>query len=550
MIESPQDLDQELEALYQSYIEKLPQKIEGLEEIWGQLQVQWDACQLTSLQLLTHELASSCNTYGFENLGRAVTQLETSLKPLLATTLEPSPVQKAVVSTQVAALQQLKVETTSTMDDHTPDIVFLKTANAHPLVKNRLIFLVEKDPKQAHAIALQIGHYGYTVQVFDRLDWLEKALVCTQPAATIMDLSFAEVDASGVARITEMQKHFDPPIPLIVISSQNDLPSRLRVVKAGAVAYFTKPLKISSLIDKLDDLTTPTAFEPYRILIIDDNPSLAELNSLTLKKAGMQTVVINNPLQAMQPLVDFAPDLILMDVYMPECTGIELAAVIRQQEAFVSIPIVFLSAETNIDKQMSAMQLGGDDFLTKPIQRRHLVSSVTARAQRSRTLRSFMTNDGLTGLLNHTTLKNQLDLEVDRAARNRVPLSFAMLDLDHFKKINDTYGHSTGDQVLKTLARMLGQYLRRTDIIGRYGGEEFAVILPNTTNQTALKVLDQARTNFAQIKQESDLNEFQCTFSCGIATFPDFTEQKHLNEAADKALYAAKHRGRNCIVCA
>jgi CheY-like chemotaxis protein len=155
---------------------------------------------------------------------------------------------------------------------------------------------------------------------------------------------------------------------------------------------------------------------------------------------------------------------------MVACDGFELATVIRQQEEFVGISIVFLSAESNIGRQLFALRLGGDDFLIKPIEPDHLVSVVTSRVERSRVLRSFMVRDSLTGLLNHTAIKEQLEIQLARTRRLNGKLSFAMLDIDHFKTVNDTYGHSVGDRVLKSLSRLLQQRLRETDIVGRAGG--------------------------------------------------------------------------------
>jgi diguanylate cyclase (GGDEF)-like protein len=129
-------------------------------------------------------------------------------------------------------------------------------------------------------------------------------------------------------------------------------------------------------------------------------------------------------------------------------------------------------------------------------------------------------------------------------------MSFAMIDLDHFKNINDTYGHPTGDRVLKSLARVLQQRLRRTDIIGRYGGEEFAVMLPDTDGSKAAGVLDEIRQDFSQVRQRSEQDEFHVTFSCGIADFPRYQDAAIINKVADEALYHAKHQGRNRVVLA
>jgi diguanylate cyclase (GGDEF)-like protein len=259
---------------------------------------------------------------------------------------------------------------------------------------------------------------------------------------------------------------------------------------------------------------------------------------------------ITDPMSVMAPLAELNPDLLLVDMYMPGCTGLELAAVIRQQQALISIPIVFLSSETDIDKQMAAMERGGDDFLTKPILPGHLISAVSSRVVRLRELRSFMVRDSLTGLLNHTTIKEQLTVEIARAARFEQELAFALLDIDHFKLVNDTYGHPTGDRVLKSISRLLQQRLRKTDVIGRYGGEEFAIILPNTDSLAATQVIEELRAGFAQVRQQGDGVEFRTTFSAGIATYPRYADAAQLNNTADKALYRAKHNGRNRVVLA
>lgn len=416
--------------------------------------------------------------------------------------------------------------------------------------ENRLVFLVEADAPAAQDLARQIGYFGYTVRTFARLTGLKEGVNEAPPAAIIMEMTFSEGKHAGVESLAEIQKARPVPLPVIFISTRDDLGSRLAAVRAGARAYFIKPVDINPLIEQLDLLTAQSVPDPFRVLIVDDSPDVAAYAAKHLEQAGMIAFIVNDPLQVMQPLVEFNPDLILMDLYMPGCTGLELAAVIRQQRDFANIPIVYLSTETDLGKQLEAMRLGGDDFLTQPIEPQHLISSVTSRAQRSRLLRSLMVRDGLTGLLNHTAMKERLEAEVSRARRQNSRLAYAMLDLDHFKSVNDTYGHPTGDLVLKSLARVLQQRLRKSDVIGRYGGEEFAVILPDTDAVNAARVMDGIRTSFAQIRQQSGSAEFSVTFSCGIAACPVCVSAAELNDAADKALYAAKNAGRNRVMLA
>ena len=197
------------------------------------------------------------------------------------------------------------------------------------------------------------------------------------------------------------------------------------------------------------------------------------------------------------------------------------------------------------------MSLGGDEFLEKPIKADHLVSVVKSRLERLRIIRALMIRDSLTGLLNHTSFRGQLKQELDRCNRQKTILALAMLDLDTFKNINDTYGHAVGDSVLKSLSRLLRQRLRKSDIIGRYGGEEFVVILLDVDSESAYKVMDGIREHFAEIQHFApDKGFFSVTFSCGIATFPEFTNATLISDAADQAMYRAKAAGRNQVMTA
>jgi len=151
-------------------------------------------------------------------------------------------------------------------------------------------------------------------------------------------------------------------------------------------------------------------------------------------------------------------------------------------------------------------------------------------------------------LLNHTAIKDLLDGEVAGAIRQKKPLSFAMIDIDHFKQINDSYGHPVGDRVIVSLSRLLKQRLRSSDLVGRYGGEGFAVVMVDADMTTAMKVLDTIRNDFSQLRHLADEKGFSVTFSCGIADISQFPDTTKLSDATDKALYKAKHAGRNRVM--
>ena len=171
-----------------------------------------------------------------------------------------------------------------------------------------------------------------------------------------------------------------------------------------------------------------------------------------------------------------------------------------------------------------------------------------SRAQRYRDLKKLTDRDSLTGLLNHTNILRSLDREISSAARTNTHVVMAMVDIDHFKKVNDTYGHAVSDQVLLRVTHLIRNRLRRTDLVGRYGGEEFAVVMPNTTLETATAILEELRKTCAETEHSSDQGTFKVTFSAGVAEFPGIQTGSELAQAADECLYEAKRTGRNKVV--
>ncbi|MFZ4665340.1 MAG: diguanylate cyclase [Prochlorotrichaceae cyanobacterium] len=576
MANSSPVISAEITRLKQSYCKSLPDKLLKIAESWQRVltfcevmqaenglssqkkrwcSFPWNREEVINLHRLVHNLAGSGATFGLNALGDAAHLLDLFLQSVLQNTYPPTSEQCTQITALIQRLQSISIPSdriintplSNEVPRHSlPHSVY--HPNHHP--QERRIFLLEEDDQESGTLLLQIASFGYRVVLFKTMEALQFAVAQSPPAAIIMDVMFVEDPPTEVQSIKIIQSLSPWPIPILFMSLRDDLIARLKAVRAEGDAYFTKPVNIWQLVDKLDRLVIHHLSDPYHILIVEDDPVLADYYQLILEEAGMKTIIVTNPTEVMEPLIEFKPDLILMDVYMPDCTGLELAAVIRQQETFVGIPITYLSRETDVETQMVAMSLGGDDFLTKPIQPDHLVAAVTSRVQRSRTLRSLMVRDSLTGLLNHTNIKEQLHIEVARSDRHNCPLSFAMLDIDNFKQVNDTYGHLAGDRVIKNLARLLRQRLRQTDILGRYGGEEFAVILTDTDGETAVKVLDAIRLDFGQVRQQLSDTGVSITFSCGIASFPDYLDATHLNDAADQALYKAKRRGRNRTVLA
>ncbi|KOG06006.1 GGDEF domain-containing protein [Pseudomonas syringae pv. aceris] len=409
------------------------------------------------------------------------------------------------------------------------------------------VYIVLQDHERAERLAKQLEFFGLAALSLHNVAEFQRAMAQRHPAAIVMDVDFSG-PGKGLELASQAQEGLEQKLPLLFFSlNETDTPTRLAAVRAGGEEFLTGALEASSLLEKIEVLTCVAQYEPYKVLIIDDSRAQALHTERVLNAAGIVTRVLLDPIQAMSELAEFQPDLIILDMYMPGCTGTELAKVIRHNDRYVSVPIIYLSAEDDQDKQLDAMSEGGDDFLTKPIKPRHLITTVRNRAARARSLKARMVRDSLTGLYNHTHILQLLEDCSFRSRREDKPLCFAMLDIDHFKKVNDSHGHPMGGRVIKSLALFLKQRLRKTDFIGRYGGEEFAIVMPDTDIQSAHRVLDDIRHRFAEIHYPAQPADLFCTFSAGVVSLGAHDDSLSLASQADTALYCAKHAGRNRV---
>ncbi len=408
-----------------------------------------------------------------------------------------------------------------------------------------LVFLVESNAAIRQDLATQIHYSGYRVLAFEQIESALEESRRKIPDVMVVDLSRPEGDMAMV--LGEMQALNQRPIPIIFLSDTAEIETRLRAVRFGGVAYFQKPAEGGALIRAIDSLVQTQEIDVYRILIVEQDPATAMKYSEILQSAGMRTEILTDPLRMIFTIQDFRPDLILMNLYYPECLGMEVAAIVRQEESNQSIPIIYITGETQMQKILLALNKGGDDFLPLPVTADRLISSVAARVDRARILKSLLVRDSLTSLLNHTALRQVLEATVQRARRKGETFSFAMVDIDKFKRVNDEYGHPVGDRVIQSLARTIRQRIRRVDSAGRYGGEEFAVVFDGLNQEAAVKSLDRIRRAFSQLRHHSEKGDFFTAFSSGVVTYPDFDTAAAMNDAADKALYAAKRSGGNCV---
>jgi two-component system cell cycle response regulator len=297
----------------------------------------------------------------------------------------------------------------------------------------------------------------------------------------------------------------------------------------------------------------------FTIAIVDDDTAIRRLVGLLLNRAGFETLECATGEEARQRLRSEPWDLVILDRRLPDMDGVLLAHELKSNPEYRTRYVIVLTGEAEQEDKVEGLDLGADDYVTKPFQAPEFLARIRAGkrivdlqkelVETNRRLELLSITDGLTRLHNHRYFQDELGRAFDESQRYQRPLSLAMIDIDFFKKINDTYGHAAGDDVLKATARLFGESARSTDLVARYGGEEFAVMMPETALPDAITFAEKIRHLVEETTMATQAGEVKATVSIGVANVPHtrVASPKELIVAADKALYRAKRGGRNQV---
>ena len=302
-----------------------------------------------------------------------------------------------------------------------------------------------------------------------------------------------------------------------------------------------------------------------KVLLVEDDPVQASATKEILQKVGYDVILAEDGITAIKAVKTEKPDIILLDVILPGMDGYEICRWLKIEETTKGIPVIMLTVKKELSDKISGLHIGADDYLPKPYNELELNARIYALLRtkalqdelrmKNRQLEELLhkvnymaITDALTGLYNRRRFHDVLNSEFERARRYTTSFSLVMLDIDHFKRVNDVFGHSAGDNVLKEVASILKNSIREIDTASRYGGEEFMVILPNTARENALVVAERIRLMIGQ--HAFGGIDRHITVSIGISGMPDakVESEEKLIRCADFALYRAKQLGRNRTV--
>ncbi|WP_339935456.1 diguanylate cyclase [Vreelandella glaciei] len=535
-----------LEKLAAAYSKRLADDFNHLTILAGQLEEDPTCTQsLQQLHAALHSLAGSAGTFGFVQLGRQAREQELQVATILeqpCNDKQPLPVFEWIIALQKA----LKT------DESKKSAVRIETSRIESVGGEPVIWLVERDTMLAEYMVQQLHSFGFHIRHLRDAEALahDKGSL---PDLLLIDHRASHLEALRANPVTFWQQHLkDFTCPVLFTGSEESFTARLNALRSGGQSYFVKPLDMINLASHMAQLIKTKDTVPERVMIIEDDKELAQHLQRVLEEADMHVTVLDRADALFEAMHEVNPELILMDLWLPGVTGTEMAALLRQVEQWSQVPIVYLSSQSNSELRDQALLKGGDAFLEKPIDPDLLINLCRSRVKQRRKLEDTQNRDSLTGLLKHASIKEALDYQWQLTQRKPQPFSVVMLDIDHFKAVNDTHGHAMGDVVIAAVGTLLRQRFRSTDRLGRYGGEEFTLVLMDCTAEHAERMVNNLREDFAAIQFTGGDNPFSCTLSAGVVDnqhFPDDTAESLLNRA-DQALYKAKKSGRNRVYLA
>ncbi|HKJ11378.1 MAG TPA: response regulator [Ornithinimicrobium sp.] len=479
-----------------------------------------------------HKLAGAGGTFGLPRVTEAAREMEELFSRMhVGERVEPE------------RLRTLGAELRSALDEG-PQAVAPAPATADSGVDGPVLLLVSDDNGFIGQVRREAAERGLRVEARATQDDLD-----LEPVPDVA-LVAADGDPEGLQRVMSSLTTGPTVVPTIVLTPPDGQVDRVEVARWGGRGFLNLPVEARRALDAAQELLEAQRLEGIRILAVDDDPAVLEVVSSLLNAEGVSVTTLSDPTRFWEVLQQVAPDQLILDVDMPEVSGVALCRAVRSDPRWSQTSVLFLTAVTDSNIVEEVFAAGADDYVTKPINHRELVMRISNRLERFRLYRRLAETDPLTGAANRRKAMETLDRLRGAADRYDEALSLAVLDLDHFKAVNDEHGHLAGDEVLRSLGARLRAAFRGQDLVARWGGEEFLVAMYGMRCADAVhRVAEVLEAQRAVVHRDARGAGFRTTFSAGVAQYRrDGDEIQTLFRAADDALYVAKERGRDRVL--
>lgn len=488
-----------------------------------------------------HRLAGSCGTFGFNRASEAARQLEW----VFAGT-DPLPTEQVLVAAEEVDALRADLERNPTRPKAMePQWPALSDVGAGRRAVSRRLVVAIGDEQIRQQISVVAASRGFEVVTVN--DPRQVPTGTDAPVAALVDLSLA--GQTGVRLISHLSAS-QPSALVLALTPTDAFCDRVEAARAGACSFLGLAAPADETLNAVEELLTRTRTADTTVLVVDDDPIVLEAVEGVLSTAGLGVVSLEDPAEFWTTLERERPDLVILDLDMPQVSGDELCRVVRSDPNWAGLPVLFLTAHSDPDTVGVVFAAGADDFVAKPFAGPELLARVKNRLERTRMLQALADTDPLTGLANRRHSELDLQRLLGLAERHSQPFSIAMIDLDCFKRVNDTHGHAVGDTVLRRLGSLLRGSFRGEDVVARWGGEEFLLGMYGMARDDGVQhiasVLERLREERFVTPSGHALS---VTFSAGVASYPDDATTVHtLCDDADQALYRAKRYGGDRVL--
>lgn len=543
-IEDESTVADQLRQLRQEFAASLPAKLRTLEASIQEARVLYeetdDITVLSGACALAHRLHGSAGSYGYAAVGSAVADVERLLEEAIGKGQKTrryfwrelnTALRDANLSASRAPFLQTQVfdslpkpkGSVLLVDD---DVDFLRMAKSTAANLMIDVVTVESGPEAVHRAKTQ------------------------EFIAAVVDVNLDEESNAFDVAMSITKTRGNKEIPIAFISANADMSARVEAIAAGGSRFFEKPLTPEKFASALQSFVTDAQYEKGRVVVVEDAKDTRELIVSLVRANGYSVQGYDSAENLIQILEQTNPDLLVLDVQLPRISGLDVCRSLRMSERWSSLPILICTITAGVDARVRAFKAGATDIIAKPIVPEEFIARIESQIDRSKIIRDRSETDPLTGLMARAALLDALEREASRASRQRQPYALALIDLDQFKQINDTYGHQIGDTVLSKFGALLRHKFRKEDLRGRWGGEEFLLVFAGQDANFATQATWDVLQEFDQLLFKSESHgEFRASFTAGIASYPeDGSSINALIRCADERLYAGKKAGRNRVI--